>query len=50
VSEQVIGGHAYAQKLPGPYSHQVLDAIGHNVAQEAAEAFAAAVLEVGGAA
>jgi pimeloyl-ACP methyl ester carboxylesterase len=53
VSEQVIGGHAYAQKLPGPYSHQVLDAIGHighNVPQEAAEAFAAAVLEVGGAA
>jgi pimeloyl-ACP methyl ester carboxylesterase len=40
-------GHAYAQRFSGPYSHQVLDGIGHNVPQEAPEAFAEAILEVG---
>jgi pimeloyl-ACP methyl ester carboxylesterase len=42
-------GRAYAQKFAGPYSHRVLDGIGHNVPQEAPEAFAGAILEVGGA-
>jgi pimeloyl-ACP methyl ester carboxylesterase len=42
-------GHAYAQRFSGPYSHRVLDGIGHNVPQEAPEAFADAILEVGAA-
>jgi hypothetical protein len=42
-------GHAYAQRFSGLYSHRVLDGIGHNVPQEAPEAFADAILEVGGA-
>ena len=41
-------GKAYADKFSGPYSHRVLDGIGHNVPQEAPEAFADAILEVGG--
>jgi pimeloyl-ACP methyl ester carboxylesterase len=40
-------GHAYAQRFSGPYSHRVLDGIGHNVPQEAPEPFADAILEVG---
>jgi pimeloyl-ACP methyl ester carboxylesterase len=39
---------AYADRFSGPYSHRVLDGIGHNVPQEALEAFADAILEVGG--
>lgn len=31
------------------YSHRVLEGVGHNVPQEAPEAFADAILEVGGA-
>jgi pimeloyl-ACP methyl ester carboxylesterase len=42
-------GHAYADRFSGPHSHRVLDGIGHNVPQEAPEAFADAILEVGGA-
>jgi pimeloyl-ACP methyl ester carboxylesterase len=42
-------GHAYAQSLSGRYSHRVRDGIGHNVPREAPEAFADAILEVGGA-
>jgi len=42
-------GHAYAQRFSGLYSHRVLDGIGHNVPQEAPEAFADAILEVGAA-
>jgi pimeloyl-ACP methyl ester carboxylesterase len=42
-------GHAYAQRFSGPYSHRVLAGIGHNVPQEAPEAFADAILEVGAA-
>ena len=41
-------GRAYAAKFTGPYSHRLLDGIGHNVPQEAPEAFADAVLAVGG--
>jgi pimeloyl-ACP methyl ester carboxylesterase len=40
-------GRLYADKFSGPYSHRVLDGIGHNVPQEAPQAFADAVLEVG---
>jgi pimeloyl-ACP methyl ester carboxylesterase len=40
--------HAYAEKFAGPYSHRTVEGgIGHNLPQEAPEAFAAAVLEVG---
>jgi pimeloyl-ACP methyl ester carboxylesterase len=40
---------AYAGKFPGSYSHRTLEGgIGHNLPQEAPEAFADAVLEVAG--
>jgi pimeloyl-ACP methyl ester carboxylesterase len=39
-------GKAYASKFTGKYSHQILSGIGHNVPQEAPEAFAKAVVEV----
>ena len=41
---------AYAEKFSGPYSHRTIEGgIGHNLPQEAPEAFADAVLEVGAA-
>jgi pimeloyl-ACP methyl ester carboxylesterase len=41
---------AYAEKFSGPYSHRRVEGgIGHNLPQEAPEAFAEAVLEVGAA-
>jgi pimeloyl-ACP methyl ester carboxylesterase len=41
---------AYAEKFAGPYSHRTIEGgIGHNLPQEAPEAFADAVLEVGAA-
>jgi pimeloyl-ACP methyl ester carboxylesterase len=39
-------GTAYAKKFTGKYSHQILNGIGHNVPQEAPDAFAKAVVEV----
>ena len=40
---------AYAAKFTGPYSHRTLGGgIGHNLPQEAPEAFAEAVVELGG--
>jgi pimeloyl-ACP methyl ester carboxylesterase len=40
---------AYAAKFSGPYSHRTIEGgVGHNLSQEAPEAFADAVLEVGG--
>ena len=40
---------AYAAKFSGPYSHRTIEGgIGHNLPQEAPEAFADAILEVGG--
>ncbi|GAA5173426.1 alpha/beta hydrolase [Pseudonocardia eucalypti] len=39
-------GMAYRSKFTGPYEHRVLDGIGHNVPQEAPEAFSRAVLDV----
>ena len=41
-------GRAYADRFSGPYSHRVLDGIGHNVPQEAPGAFTDAILDVGG--
>ena len=39
-------GKAYASKFSGRYSHRILKGIGHNVPQEAPEAFAKAVVDV----
>jgi hypothetical protein len=39
---------AFATTFSDEYSHRVLAGIGHNVAQEAPDRFADAVLEVGG--
>ena len=41
-------GKGYAAKFTGKYSHRVLSGIGHNVPQEAPEAFSQAVVEVDG--
>ncbi len=39
-------GAAYAKRFSGKYSHRILKGIGHNVPQEAPQAFAQAVIEV----
>ncbi|HEY4108280.1 alpha/beta hydrolase [Puia sp.] len=39
-------GKAYAHRFTGKYEHRVLNGIGHNVPQEAPEAFAKAVIDV----
>ena len=39
-------GAAYAKRFSGPYSHRVLKGIGHNVPQEAPDAFAQAIMDV----
>ena len=39
-------GKAYANKFSGRYSHRILSGIGHNVPQEAPQAFAEAVVAV----
>jgi pimeloyl-ACP methyl ester carboxylesterase len=41
-------GKAYAKKFSGKYSHIVLNGIGHNVPQEAPQAFADAIVETDG--
>ena len=41
-------GTSYRNKFSGKYSHQILKGIGHNVPQEAPQAFAKAVVEVDG--
>ena len=41
-------GAGYRGKFSGRYSHKILDGIGHNVPQEAPQAFADAVIEVAG--
>jgi pimeloyl-ACP methyl ester carboxylesterase len=43
---QAADGKAYADRFTGPYEHRILDGIGHNVPQEAPEAFAEAVIEL----
>jgi pimeloyl-ACP methyl ester carboxylesterase len=40
------GGTAYRDKFSGKYSHRILKGIGHNVPQEAPQAFAQAVVDV----
>ncbi|MFI6095638.1 alpha/beta fold hydrolase [Lentzea sp. NPDC051213] len=40
-------GAGYRKQFSGPYEHRILKDIGHNVPQEAPEAFARAVLDVG---
>lgn len=39
-------GHAYRDRFTGPYSHRMLDRVGHNVPQESPAAFADAVTAV----
>lgn len=41
-------GSSYRDKFSGPYAHRTLKNIGHNVPQEAPEAFAEAVVEADG--
>ena len=41
-------GASYARKFSGKYSHRIFKGIGHNVPQEAPQAFAKAVVEVDG--
>ena len=41
-------GAAYAQAFTGKYSHRIFNGIGHNVPQEAPQAFAKAILDVAG--
>jgi pimeloyl-ACP methyl ester carboxylesterase len=39
-------GTAYAKKFPGRHTHRILKGIGHNVPQEAPQAFTDAIVEV----
>ncbi len=39
-------GKAYAQKFTGKYAHKILNGIGHNVPQEAPQAFVDAIIQV----
>jgi pimeloyl-ACP methyl ester carboxylesterase len=39
-------GAAYAKRFVGPYAHRVLKGVGHNVPQEAPDAFAKAIVDV----
>jgi pimeloyl-ACP methyl ester carboxylesterase len=41
-------GSSYRKQFSGKYSHQILNGIGHNVPQEAPQAFAKAIVEVDG--
>jgi pimeloyl-ACP methyl ester carboxylesterase len=44
-----MGNIKYAKQFAGPYAHRVITGgIGHNLPQEAPQAFADAVLEVDG--
>jgi pimeloyl-ACP methyl ester carboxylesterase len=40
-------GKGYADRFTGKYSHRILNGIGHNVPQEAPQAFAQAIIDVG---
>jgi pimeloyl-ACP methyl ester carboxylesterase len=42
------GGASYAKQFSGKYSHRILKDIGHNVPQEAPQAFAKAIVDVDG--
>jgi pimeloyl-ACP methyl ester carboxylesterase len=41
-------GKGYADRFTGKYSHRILNGIGHNVPQEAPQAFAQAIVDVDG--
>ena len=41
-------GQSYRKQFTGPYGHRILPGIGHNVPQEAPQAFAQAILDVDG--
>ena len=41
-------GTAYTRQFSGNYSHRIFKGIGHNVPQEAPQAFAQAVVDVDG--
>ncbi|MFJ7292796.1 alpha/beta fold hydrolase [Streptomyces collinus] len=41
------GGTSYRDRFTGPYEHRTLPGVGHNVPQEAPEAFAQAVVDAG---
>ncbi|HVU97673.1 MAG TPA: alpha/beta hydrolase [Puia sp.] len=41
-----VDGKAYAKKFTGKYEHRILNGIGHNVPQEAPQAFAQAIIDV----
>jgi pimeloyl-ACP methyl ester carboxylesterase len=41
-----VDGTAYARKFTGKYEHRILNGIGHNVPQEAPQAFAQAIIDV----
>jgi pimeloyl-ACP methyl ester carboxylesterase len=43
-----VDGAPYRGKFAGRYAHRVLNGVGHNVPQEAPEAFAQAVMDVDG--
>jgi pimeloyl-ACP methyl ester carboxylesterase len=43
----LANGKAYADRFAGPYSHRILLGVGHNLPQEAPEAFAKAVVDAG---
>ncbi len=43
-----MDGAAYRNKFSGKYAHRILKGIGHNVPQEAPQAFAQAVIDVAG--
>jgi pimeloyl-ACP methyl ester carboxylesterase len=43
-----VDGASYARKFSGKYSHRIFKDIGHNVPQEAPQAFATAIIDVDG--
>jgi len=43
-----MDGKAYAKQFSGRYSHRILEGVGHNVPQEAPQAFAQAIVDVDG--
>lgn len=42
------GGSSYRDRFTGPYDHRFLEGVGHNLPQEAPEAFARAVVDAQG--
>jgi pimeloyl-ACP methyl ester carboxylesterase len=42
----IAAASSYRSKFSGKYSHRILEGIGHNVPQEAPQAFARAIVDV----